>query len=420
MRFGHLLVMSRRRAWLACFFACSGCAAKHPPPVPEFQPSQGGSDSGGFMLPPPGPPPDDAGNFCGRLFIPVIVNRPNLYFVVDASGSMMSEMDKPNSDGVIPTRYDAAVASIRELLLSVGHRVSYGAALFPAVDLNGGGPACPPGEEVFPTQPGDDVSYRISGRVGPVLNKLMATLRGRAPSGLTPTAATLRELEPKLTSLSGKTYVFLLTDGAPNCNAATACSADQCTINIEGGCDSADLAVNCCDPRFGQGYLYCTDSDPTIAAVAELAKQRVPTFVIGMPGTVVYRDLLDALAHAGGTEQVTEPYYYPVDSTDVLTQTLEKIALAVTIDCHVTLSTPPPDPKLVNVYFDKRVVKQNAVDGWTWSSVDGGAPADSGLDARPDGGSPTRIDIVGEACDELKRGDVIELQVVAGCPTVLK
>jgi hypothetical protein len=102
-----------------------------------------------------------------------------------------------------------------------------------------------------------------------------------------------------------------------------------------------------------------------------------------------------------------------------LTKTLQEIALRVAIQCEVTLATPPPDPKLVNVYFDKRVVKQDAENGWTWGGLDGGSVASSegGLDA---GSGPTRIEIVGEACDELKRGDVFELQVVAGCPSVLK
>lgn len=375
------------------------------------------------MLPPPGPPPDDAGGYCGRLFVPIVVDRPNLYFVVDASGSMSGEMSVPNSNNVIPTRYDAAREAIREVLLKVGHRVSYGAALFPAADPTGSGPSCPAGEEIFPTQPGDDVSYRISGQVGPVLNSLLTRLRMRAPSGLTPTAATIRDLESKLVSLPGKTYVVLLTDGAPNCNATTPCSADACTINIEGGCDPARPALNCCDPSLGQGYLYCTDADPTVAAVASLAKKKIPTYVIGMPGTLAYQNLLDDVAIAGGTARPSKPYYYPVSGTDDLTQALEDIGLKISVSCEVTLANSPPDPNLVNVYFDKRVVSRNPSNGWTWGSFDAGplgAEASSDAEAGADGGKPARIDIVGEACDELKRGDVIELQVVAGCPTVVR
>lgn len=405
------------RAWL-CLLACSSCSVERPPPLADTVPIVSSTAEGGFMVPPPGPPPDDAGDFCGRLFLPVVVERPNLYFVVDASGSMSNEMDAPNSDGLIPTRYDAARSAIRDVLKSVGHRVSYGAALFPAYDQNGGGGSCPAGDEVFPTQPGDDVSFRVTGEIGPVLDSLIRALRRRAPSGLTPTAATLRGLESKIVSLPGKTYVFLLTDGAPNCNDTAPCSAGACTINIEGGCDPNNPSLNCCDPRFGQGYLYCTDADPTIEAVAALAKKKVPTFVIGMPGTTAYRNLLNDVAIAGGTSRPTEPYYYPVDGTDDLTQTLQSIGLQVTIECTVALSTRPPDPKLVNVYFDKRVVTFDSSNGWTWATGDAGAP--DAAEGGPDGGPPPRIQVVGEACEELKRGDVIELQVVAGCPSVLK
>jgi hypothetical protein len=400
--------------------AWTSCADRRPPPAGEYiAPGAGGNRDAGFMLPPPGPPPDDAGGLCGRLFIPVVVDRPNLYFVVDASGSMQGEMDEPNSDGVIPTRYGAARGAIEQVLKVVGHRVSYGATLFPASDTTGTGPVCAAGEEVFPTQPGDDVSYRVSGRIGPVLDTLLARLRLRAPAGLTPTAAALRNLEPKLVSLPGKTFVILLTDGAPNCNATTPCNADTCTINIEDGCDPANASLNCCDPRVGQGYLYCTDSEPTIAAVASLSKKKIPTFVVGMPGTIAYQDLLDDVAVAGGTSRATRPFYYPVNGSEDLTVTLQNIALQIAIKCEVTLESPPPDPTLVNVYFDKRVVKQNPENGWAWRVADGGTAA--GVEAGSDAASgPTRIDIVGEACDELKRGDVFELQVVAGCPSVLK
>jgi hypothetical protein len=108
-----------------------------------------------------------------------------------------------------------------------------------------------------------------------------------------------------------------------------------------------------------------------------------------------------------------------VSGSDDLTATLQDIALRVAIKCQVTLGSPPPDPTLVNVYFDKRVVKQNPENGWVWRAADGGvaAGAEGGSDAAS---GPTRIDIVGEACDELKRGDVFELQVVAGCPSVLR
>jgi len=54
----------------------------------------------------------------------------------------------------------------------------------------------------------------------------------------------------------------------------------------------------------------------------------------------------------------------------------------------------------------------------------GGDAAVAPLDSAPEGGSDagalTHIEIVGDKCAELKHGDVLEVQVVAGCPSVVK
>jgi hypothetical protein len=193
-------------------------------------------------------------------------------------------------------------------------------------------------------------------------------------------------------------------------------------VNIDGNCDPTRPTLNCCEPGVA-GYVQCVDADATIAAVASLATRKVPTFVVGMPGTSAYRNLLDDVAVAGGTSRPTKPYYFPVEGTDDLTRSLQTIGLQVAIQCEVTLGDAPPDPNLVNVYFDKRVVKRDSMNGWTWAAADagaGGAPVPSDASRDADGGGTTRIRIVGEACDELRRGDVIELRVVAGCPSVVK
>lgn len=404
--------------------ACAGCSSKRPPPVAEYVPPPEAGEAGVLAVP-TGPPLDDAG-LCGRIRIPIVVDRPNLYFVLDASGSMQGNMDKADPDGIIPKKYDAARLAIQSVLLAIGHRVNYGAALFPAVESDAGS-SCAPGGEVFPTTAGDPVSVRISGKTGNVLQSLHDKLLSYAPSGGTPTAATLRALDSKILALPGKTYVFLLTDGAPNCDPFASCSAAGCSINIEGGCSPADPQLNCCDPRSGSGgsNLDCVDGDATVSAISDYAAKGVRTYVIGMPGTSFYASLLDRMALAGQTAQTTEPFYYPVDSTQKLTDDLARIGLSVSVSCRIDLSEPPPDPRLVNVYFDQSVVKRDPADGWTWT--DGGDAGDGAVvvppdsaEAGADAGALTHIEIVGEKCDELKRGDVLEVQVVAGCPSVVK
>jgi hypothetical protein len=368
---------------------------------------------------PPPPPKADAGGLCGNQIVPVVVERPNFYFVLDASGSMSDTMTKPDDNGIFPVKYDAAKQAIADLLVKFGHRVSYGAALFPqqlppeldpninpnaTIDPRN---ACLPGGEVFPTQPGDPFSYTLANQWGPVLSSLLDVLSSRAPSGLTPTAASLESVKKNILALKGKTIAFLLTDGAPNCNLTTGCSADACTVNIEGGCPPD---VNCCDSSVTpDGYLWCFDSNPTIAAVTDLANAGVPTYIVGMPGTngtadnpiPAYEAFLDQLAIAGKTAQAGPHQYYPVEGTKDLIDTLVS-AGSRAISCDIKLTSTPPDTGLVNVYFDTTIVPFDAKNGWQWVGVDGGE---------------NTVRVVGSWCDHLRGGDVDQVQVVSGCPS---
>jgi hypothetical protein len=80
---------------------------------------------------------------------------------------------------------------------------------------------------------------------------------------------------------------------------------------------------------------------------------------------------------------------------------LFEIGIKVAVSCTVNIGQEPPDPALVNVYFDTTLVGQDDTDGWAW------------VDA-------TTIEIRGAACDQLKSGEVLQVQVVSGCPTVVR
>jgi hypothetical protein len=394
----------RRRAALVLVagLALVSCAKKRSPflgatgsgETPRRQPD-GGDD---LYIPPLTPPGEDAG-LCGRAVVPLVVERPNFYFVLDASGSMKESM--PDSQvtplGIVPSRYTAARLAIRSLIRKVGHRISYGAAIFPAEATAG----CTSGAEVFPTQPGDPVAYVRSKTDGPVESLLFDILKARTPDGLTPTAASLGAAKAPLMALTGKTYAFLLTDGAPNCNAQAACSAAQCTLNIEGLCSPSD-GRNCCDPKYKTNdYRWCLDADPTVQAVAELASVGIPTYVIGMPGTGDYATVLNRLAEAGHTAQPSNPEYYPVQDAGDLADTLERIGLPVALSCDIVLEGVPPDENLVNVFFDQTVLTLDDADGWTWAAAD-------------------TVRLVGQACADLKSGSGVQVEVAAGCPTVTR
>jgi hypothetical protein len=323
------------------------------------------------------------GGVCGCLDLPLMTDPPNLYFVLDHSGSMNE------SDKWLTVRF-----SIAHLMEELGPRAYFGAALFPDPSQKD---SCATGVEVAPLRRGDSPP----GTQGPTTHALLSAIAIPAYGG-TPTAATFASLTPHIASFHGRTFAILATDGGPNCDAAITCTSAGCTLNIENdvpGCtpDGAD----CCTPALG-GPLSCLDGAATVAAVTTLAAKGVPTYVIGVPGSAPYASLLDEVAKAGGTARAKEPYYYPVDSTDqaAFYSTLSKIAAKLTATCVLPLGMKPPDPTLINVYLDEKVVPQAGANGWTYAD--------------------DTVTLLGKSCSDVLDGDVLDVRVVAGCPTVEK
>jgi hypothetical protein len=343
---------------------------------------------------------DDAGvdpALCGSERIPAISDPPNLYFIIDRSGSML---DMP--PGSPYTKYENARIALGEMLRVVGHRVRYGAAVYPSLADDG----CTAGQPLFPISTGDPPRYAAKGENGPVLGALLTTIGNAPPSmlrgGGTPTAASLRALEPMIAALPGKkTYVVLMTDGAPNCNLDLRCGVDDCIPNIEHltapglVCDST---FNCCAPKVFAGD--CIDRLDSVAAVEEYEAAGIDTFVVGMPGSEAYASLLGQLATAGHTARNGPTPYYATSDTAELSEALRSIGARVAITCDLPLAQAPENPELVNVYFDDQVVPQNS-EGWRYAS-------DSAIEFR------------GAACAELEAGQVLDVQVLSGCPTVVR
>jgi hypothetical protein len=314
----------------------------------------------------------------------VVTDPPTIYFVLDHSGSMGSSLGSG-----MQTRWQAVIAAIFRVVVELGPRARFGITAFPS------DAACGAGSEVFPVTQGD----APAGAGGPVSMVLLNVLSRIAPIGGTPTAATLQALPPRLAGQPGKTYVVLATDGGPNCNPTAACAADQCQLNIENQCAAGE---NCC---IGAAES-CNDVDPTVAAVNAIAAVGVPVFVLGIPGSDQYAAVLDALAVAGQTARASEPLYYAVSATDqtALYSALSAIAGQITATCTLTLSQPPAEPDLLNVFLDGQPLAQQSADG---------GPVNWTLDG-------TTITVLGDACQAIQNGTVLDLRVVAGCPTVLR
>jgi hypothetical protein len=372
--------------------ACGQEKREPPPSYTDRPPAQ--EDAGGRVM-------VDAGGvacteFCGEKFLEEVTTPKNLYFVIDRSGSVGAEMD-----GSRLTRYQTARAVLADLLRTIGHRVSYGAAAFPTTANPND---CSPGGQVFPATLGH--LPPCEGGDDQVLSDFLERLGTLAPLGGTPTAATLDALGETLRGLEGETTVVLVTDGAPNCDVTASCDADECTLSIEGinvNGLACDANTNCCDPDvLGDGIeAYCVDADDTEAAVSELFDAGIRTYVVGMPGAEAYASLLGRLAVAGGTARDGVVSYYPAADTAELRQVLYDIGTGVAIKCSIELDQPPDDPGLVNVYFDGEVIAADPDDGWSW-------------------GGETTIVVSGEACELLKSGSVLDARAVFGCDTVVR
>jgi hypothetical protein len=170
--------------------------------------------------------------------------------------------------------------------------------------------------------------------------------------------------------------------------------------NIEGLCL---LAGNCCDPLLaGEGAQQnCVDSDASVAAVEAYAAAGIDTYVIGMPGSEAYASVLERLAIAGNTARQVPPLYYAVGDTAALEAALRTIGVEVAVTCDLGLAEAPPDPDLVNVYLDSTLLPSSPDEGWTWISA-------------------TSVQIHGAACRTVLAGDVLQVNILSGCPTVLR
>lgn len=376
----------------AGFGACGGPAKLPPPQEGTTGQGAGGGGAGGSDILPSddaGPPPLDAQGLCGNQVHQIITEAPNVYFVIDASGSMGSAVSGGTRSTVVRK---AAVDLVRNL----GALINIGAALFP-VDATSAD-QCATGAEVMPVMPGDP--YSGSNLDGPTTNKFKHAI-AVDPAGGTPLSATLVKLEPSLAALPGKTVVLLVTDGGPNCNAGASCDASGCEANINGctGDACCNPGGNCCAPQGAAGPEGCVDRQAAVDALKAYAAASLPVYVIGIPGSEAYSSVLEQMAFAAGTAQPGKPFYYAVGALDNLGSVLGDIA-AVAISCVFTLEDPPQDAGQTNVYLDGVVLPADLNNGWRFMDPD-----------------LTRIELLGDACKDLKSGQIKSVQIVSGCPT---
>lgn len=328
---------------------------------------------------------------CSCVDVPLLGERPNLYFVLDRSASMSVD-DKWTTMRIV----------VGQTMRSIGGRANFGAAVFP-----GSAGECSTGVEIMKTTLGD--SFHSVNEDGPTTKKILSSTAAISPTGGTPTAATLRVLGSSLKSLSGKTYVILLTDGGPNCNSSHGCGVSKCISNIESlfGCTPGDNTSettgtpNCCKPPRGAS-TQCLDDDETAAAITELHDGGIATYVVGVPGSAPYAAALAKFATAGGTAVANLPYYYDVSTIDqaAFRTAIGKVAAAIVGTCDFPLETPPDHPDQLNVWVDDVVIPRDGINGWELSG-------------------PT-LTLKGESCARVRSGEAIGVRILYGCPTLIQ
>jgi hypothetical protein len=142
------------------------------------------------------------------------------------------------------------------------------------------------------------------------------------------------------------------------------------------------------------------DDVATIDAVRAFKNLGIKTFVLGVPGSDPYAELLSTLATEGGTAKIGTDKYYRVDSTDkqAFGKALAQVAAKIVASCTIDLKEPPVDDKRVNVYLDEVALPKEPVNGWK-------------LEGKT-------VTLLGTACKSVLAGDVLDVRVIAGCPTL--
>ena len=224
---------------------------------------------------------------------------------------------------------------------------------------------------------------------------------GTPPCGGTPTAETLAVVDNYFKGLndSGKRYVLLATDGAPNCNPEL--TSPPCTC----------VTDNC-----GDQPLNCLDDVKTNEAAAALydGGKGYPVYVLGMGGANSWADQLDAIAKAGGTET-----YTAVDDTSKITEALEKITSeVVTCEFEVDWENLAEDVNqkrkdLVNFYC--KVKANDALSDKNIVGFDDGCGSNKGWTWQDE----STVKFCEESCNKLKKQECTRVAATFGCKSYI-
>lgn len=330
--------------------------------------------------------------------------KPNLWLLVDRSGSMTSPDACSGSGPCATTRWEALKSAMVTFLNNAGNVARMGLTFFPAAsggcnqanDVAVELPA-PTLDDIGNDQALKDTAARINGKIAEV-----------TPGGGTPTGASVAYVggRPGLIDPDDgrDDFILLLTDGLPNCNAnnpysVCGCAAginnsppNTCTKEQNDRCHCTNDKGKCDTVALCNG---CLDKDGTAAQIAALKKNGIRTIVLAFGPNFATGDAaetLAAMATAGGAnmrtctsdsdcgaddtctlpstsqEGLCRRQFYKATNATELAQVLDAIAEKLPPEpCTFKLKQGRPDSeRTIAVLFNDRVLLPGP-DSWTYS-----------------------------------------------------
>jgi hypothetical protein len=326
-------------------FVLQGCDSSSDPADGGVRDPDGGSPDGGVDT-----------NRCGAQNFPVAAVPPNVFLVLDKSGSMHD----PVAPGTTETKWQVLSGAVHQLLMNFNGKARYGLSIFPGANNDD---SCDPGQIDVAVGPNNEQA--IESRV----DSFVDTVDVMGVHGHTPTAPTLSVVrsDGNLNDTGRNNYVLLMTDGIPNCGH---------------------------DPTIaGQ-----TDAvGPTIAQLYA-SQPAVRTFVIGLGSeTSANPELLNSWAQAGHTARQGAVKYYQASDAASLEKAFVDIVGGVAT-CTFKLNKTPDDPSLLSVTVDGASVATDPNNG---ASYDAGSIS---------------VELNGDACAKLRDGAQHKVEVIYRCP----
>jgi hypothetical protein len=298
---------------------------------------------------------------CGATGFELEAVQPNMLILFDRSCSMRRRFDLATQFGAGPTdpgtRWFVGRRAVDEMTKAFAARIRFGLMVFPR-PAKGCGDA-----------PVVNVPFELINRTK-ILSALDAkdvqpfslctppesSTPGPQPH-VTPTSEALAAAGAAFVDRQGPNYILLITDGHATCNATAQSLGAQ--------------------------------------AAALLAKG-IRTAVVGFGdvGSPVATTMLDAVANAGGAPKSGKTAFWLASSSAELKQALATI-VGEAVSCSFKLKQTPPDPTKLFAFFDGKQVDAGA---WTYDA------------------KTNSVTFTGEACQRLKKGVVMNVSLVFGCP----